>query len=67
MLKRNERLCKCGCGEIINLKESSYVIKNNIKRNSYYSNMYHLPKWVLNLKPTDEELEKMGYKKVTSI
>lgn len=60
MLKSHERLCKCGCGEIINIKESSYIIKNNMKRNSYYSNMHHLPKRVLNLKPTNEELEKMS-------
>lgn len=38
MLKPNERLCKCGCGDIINtdMHDSSFVIVKNLHRNSYY-------------------------------
>lgn len=43
MLKSNERLCKCGCGQIININDSHIMIKNT-SRNSYYANKYHLPK-----------------------
>lgn len=43
MLKSNERLCKCGCGQIIWLS-GYYITKENINRNSYYANKYHLPK-----------------------
>lgn len=42
MLKSYERLCKCGCGEIINLKHSNYLMREGKQRNSYYSNKYHM-------------------------
>lgn len=44
MLKSYERICKCGCGQIIDLKHDNYIVKENLKRNSYYTNRYHLPK-----------------------
>ena len=43
MLKSHERLCRCGCGQIIDLKQDGYIVKENAHRNSYYVNKYHLP------------------------
>jgi hypothetical protein len=37
------RICKCGCGQIIELSQY-HLVKKGIKRNSYYTNKNHLPK-----------------------
>jgi hypothetical protein len=43
MLRSYERLCACGCGQIIDTKHNNYILKENIHRNSYYPNKHHLP------------------------
>ena len=40
---RHERLCGCRCGQIINIKESNYIYKENFRRNTYYASKHHLP------------------------
>lgn len=42
MLKSYERLCACGCGQIIDTKHNNYILKENVYRNSYYANKYHI-------------------------
>lgn len=44
MLKSFERMCKCGCGQIINLNTDRHIIVNNVSRNSYYYNNHYLLK-----------------------
>jgi hypothetical protein len=42
MLNKNERLCKCGCRQIIDIKQTNYLVRENKSRNSYYVSKYHL-------------------------
>ena len=35
-MKKHERICKCGCGQIINTKEHGHYIIKNAERNSYF-------------------------------
>lgn len=45
MLKNSERLCACGCLQIVHLETDNYTIVKNAKRNRYYYGnhyKYHL-------------------------
>lgn len=45
MLRANERICACGCGQIIALDaDDAYIIKPNRYRKKYYASRWHLPK-----------------------
>lgn len=69
MLKSYERMCKCGCGSIINLNEDSYILTNLYgSRKSYYRKGCYIKKIQnnmnkrlkkYNLKCTWEEAENM--------
>jgi hypothetical protein len=61
MLTKNERLCKCKCGQIIDIYQSSYLYKDG-RRKSYYASKHHLPEMYKGLE--DWAIEKGAIKEV---
>jgi hypothetical protein len=45
MLNAHERICACGCGQIINLKTDNYTIEKHAHRNRYFYGIHYT--WVV--------------------